>query len=121
MRFVAVRDFRNNCGLEIKGALHPDHVHKGAVFSIGSASGFELLTQSQRSLVSQLRSAGCICDADDTERVKFVRAEVATEQRREKRTKSEPWTRAHRLQVAGIIVALLGILFYGSYRVSHPS
>jgi len=105
MRFVATRAFRNNCELEIKGALHPDHVHKSAVFSIGGDLPLERLTPSEQNLVSQLRSAECICDADDAERVRVVGDEIATEEKREKRARKEPWIRAHKIQVIQAFLA----------------
>ncbi len=126
MRFVATRDFSNNCGLEIKNALHPNHVHKGAVFSIGLDLPFELLTPSEQKLVSDLRNAECICNADDAERVKMIRDEVATEKQRLRRTNTERWTRAHKLQVTAMIIAvilaLIGWFVFGrSTRQLHST
>lgn len=117
MKFIGIRDFRNNCGLEIEDALDPDHVHKGAVFSIGLDLPFELLTPSEQKLVSDLRREGCICDADDIERVRAVRDEIAVEQKRERRDKAEQnrWTIDRRLVVFVIIIALLTLIVIMSH------
>ena len=80
MKLVAASNFRNTvpAKIEIEGALHPLHVHKGARFTIGGDMPFEKLTASDRQLVAGLNIAGRIVDADSQpDKVRQIDREVA--------------------------------------------
>jgi hypothetical protein len=71
--------------LKIADARHPDHVHKGATFSLGTAKTFQGLREENAALaqtVSVLDYAGCIADATDEKAVKAIKEEIAIEARR---------------------------------------
>jgi hypothetical protein len=109
MKFVAIQAFRNNCGLKIEGPSLPDHVHKGAVFAIGLDLPFELLTPSEQKIVNDLRREQCVCDADDTERVNAVRAEIAKDKKRERRDRA--WSLEKWCMVLGVIFAAIALIW----------
>ena len=82
MKLIAKRDFRNpQRKLEIKDAIHPDHVHMGARFTIGPKpeSTFKELRAEDQLLVSQLSAADCISDATDEKIVASI--DAATDER----------------------------------------
>ena len=62
-------------------------------------------------MVSDLRREGCICNADDEDRVKAVKDEIAAEKKREMRDKrqQERLTFDRRIAIWGIIIAILAI------------
>jgi hypothetical protein len=81
MRIIAKRDFINpGRMLEIENAQHPDHVHMGAVFEVGSKPRNQL-KRDEALLVSQLAIADCISDPDDPVVVKQIRDAVAQRER----------------------------------------
>ena len=83
----------------IPGAVHSDHVHKGAIFTLGlDKSGkdipeFERLEKADQRTLALLKVARCVGDATDAEIVARVNAEVAEDNRRAENTK--------RIQAAG--------------------
>ena len=94
-KFIARKHFYNNCGLKIADAIHPMHVHNGAIFELGSdARGnalpfdkFQDMTAADKNLITQLNSADCIGDATNEKTVKDIMAEVAAEKIVEERAK----------------------------------
>ena len=132
MKFVTKRDFSNAplLGLTINpkspGFKHPNHVHKGYRFEIGTAEHFEDLNDAEKNIVSQLVASLAVVEASDTAAVTKIDAEIAEEKEREKRdkrAKREPWTRAHKLQTAALVVSITaGIIgFAGWYHAAHQS
>lgn len=60
MKLLAIRDFLNNCNLEIPGAISKRFVHAGAQFEIGPGKEFEALSPNEQQLVGQLNLACCV-------------------------------------------------------------
>lgn len=85
MKLIALKDFRNvpALSLEIKDALHPLHVHKGATFELGKGDTLKDCSKPDQELLAHLNLAGCIGDANDEAVVKAVKAEVAADKKRE--------------------------------------
>jgi hypothetical protein len=83
MLLIAKRSFRNpGRVLEIENHQHPDHVHKGAIFSIGTEKAtFKELSPQDKTLVLQLNAAQCVADATDKKVLEAVKAEVEEEER----------------------------------------
>lgn len=79
MNLIALRNFRNNHELEIEGAIHEKHVHKGAIFSVGGKKEFKDLTKAEQRIVIELNQSECIGDANNTTLVKRIEAEVKAE------------------------------------------
>jgi len=94
MKLIALRSIRNpQRKIELAGASHPDHIHKGAIFDLGPANegdfGKQLLamrkTRAQEAeLISALIISGSVGDATDEKVVQAVKDEIAVEERREK-------------------------------------
>ncbi len=84
MKLVATSDFRNQAPdkISVAGALHPQHIHKGARFSIGDEKPLEKLTPEEKRLVVELNCAGRIVEPSQVELVAKIDAEVATESRK---------------------------------------
>jgi hypothetical protein len=86
MKLIAKRDFRNTGqAIEIEDAIHPDHVHKGAIFIVGKEekTPFDGLSRQDKEFVSLLNAADCIADGSDDKIVKQVMAEVAADKKAE--------------------------------------
>ena len=84
MQLIAKRAFKNpGRKLSIKDALHPDHVHKGATFSIGTEKEVKNLNGDDQKMVLLLNVADCLGDATDEKIVRAVQAEVAAEKKAE--------------------------------------
>lgn len=84
---------KNDAGLLVS-PLHDNHIHKGAIFELGTSKDeSELRTKNdpKRKLIAQLRYAGCISDASDKDCVKRIEEDIATDIKRnaevEKRNK----------------------------------
>ena len=80
MKLIAKRDFVNiDKAITLADAKHPDHIHLGAIFTIGAKpeTEFDQLSQREKSLVYQLNGADCIADGDDPKIVKRVQAIAA--------------------------------------------
>lgn len=87
MDLIALRDFRRTPDLkdiEVQGAIHENHIHMGATFSIGTAKELKDLSVRDRQLVAHLAFAKCVGDATDPKVVKAVKEEIAVNERREK-------------------------------------
>jgi hypothetical protein len=136
MKFVAIRDLANvpSIGITVDpkspGFKHPKHIHKGYRFTFGSTDIFDDLPQSEKLTVSQLLvSKGVVIDdgsAASNAAIAKVEAEIAEDKEREKRDKRarrEPWTRAHKLQTAALVVSIIvGCFgFAGWYHAAHQS
>src|SRR5580704_14578646 len=79
MKLIAIRSFKNpERTLQIKDAVHPDHVHKGATFVIGEKleTPFEKLTKQEKLLVQHLTISNCVGDAFDAKVVSEVEREL---------------------------------------------
>jgi hypothetical protein len=75
MKYIAVNDFPNPPGnpivlgdgqkhtLDANGKELKNHIHKGAQFSIGSATEYKNLSPSDKTLVAQLSVSGKIAEA----------------------------------------------------------
>lgn len=87
MKLVAVSAFRNtNPGrIKVEGALHANHVHKGARLSIGGDLPLEKLSQEDRDLVVLLNIANRIVEPSQTEAVAAIDAEAKAEAEAQKR------------------------------------
>lgn len=85
MKLIALKDFANNSQLEIESAVHERHIHKGAVFNIGTGKDLKdkSLLAHERTTIAQLIVSGCVGDANDTKVVKAVNEEVAMDKKRE--------------------------------------
>jgi hypothetical protein len=86
MKLIALKDFRNvpSLELEIKDALHPSHIHKGATFEIGKAAALKDCSKTDQQLIAQLIVSSSVGDATDENVVKAVKAEVDADEKREK-------------------------------------
>src|ERR1017187_3526579 len=129
MKLVAKRDFANvpSLGLTIDpktpGFKHPKHVHKGYRFEIGTSPTFDGLNDAEKKIVAELKVSHAVADASDLAACAKIDEEVADDKKLEKRDKHarrEPWTRGHKLQIAGMGIALF-IACLGWYRAAHQS
>ena len=91
-KFIATSGFKNTFGAEIEGALHPDHIHKGAIFSIGvDSTGNDIPLDKmgkddkqlakrfgkEWQLIADLNLSGRIADATNKDVVAKIQSEVA--------------------------------------------
>ena len=78
LKVIATRNFRNTHpkSIVIEDPLHPDHVHKGAEFSLDSRADSDL--------IGLLNASGSIIDSEDEASVKRLQAEIAAEEKAEK-------------------------------------
>jgi len=114
MKLIATAPFRNNLDprIEIEGALHPDHIHRGAVFIIGrdkagkSIDDEEQLSKIDANNIRLLTLAKCIGSANDEKLVKQVAAEVAEEKAREANQKT---AQARAGTPESVLASLLGL------------
>ena len=85
MKLVATSSFRNTAPAKIIVAdqIAPLHVHKGARLEIGGDAPFEKLTPDDKKLVTELNIAGRIVEAERTEIVAKIDAEVVAAARSE--------------------------------------
>lgn len=86
MKLIAKRDFRNTGrAIEIEGALHPDHIHKGAMFIVGKDENtpYKDLSKQDKEFVGLLNIADCVGDGNDEKIVKLVMAEVEADKKAE--------------------------------------
>jgi|ERR1700677_2288886 len=133
MKLIAIRDLANvpSIGITVDskspGFKHPKHIHKGYRFDFGSTDIYEDLSPEERKTVGLLLDSKAVVVDDGStgskEAIAKVEAEIAEDKEREKRdkrTRREPWTRAHKLQLTAMGVALL-IACYGWYRAAHQS
>jgi hypothetical protein len=97
MKLIAKRDFRNvGNAIEIENAIHPDHIHKGALFVVGvdEKTPYEKLNKTDQAFVATLNAADCVADGSDEKIVRLVMAEVTAEKKSkadaEKRTVEAP-------------------------------
>lgn len=91
MKLIAKTSFRNpGQAIEIEGAQHPDHIHQGAIFTIGGDLPFEKLKKADQMLVVTLNAADRLGDANNPEIVKKVNAEVAERAKAEARSVAKP-------------------------------
>ena len=99
-KFIATSGFKNTFGAEIEGALHPDHIHKGAIFSIGvDGQGNDIPLDKmgkddkqlakrfgkEWALIANLNLCGRIADATNKDVVAKIQKEVADEAASKKR------------------------------------
>ena len=77
---IVIADIKDDSGKVVvkQSAIHPDHVHKGAIFNIGTASEFKDLSPAERTLVAQLAVSKKISEATP-QTVERVNKEVAAE------------------------------------------
>ncbi len=83
---IVVEDHKDESGkvtlkqshVTLDGVVRKDHIHKGAIFSIGTASEFKDLAPAEKFLVAQLATAKKIAEAT-TQTVERVNKEVAHE------------------------------------------
>jgi hypothetical protein len=133
MKLIAIRDQANvpSIGITVdpksRGFKHPKHIHKGYRFNFGSVDTFDGLTQDEKNTVGLLLHSKAVVIDDDSPASKAaiakIEAEIAEDKEREKRdTKrmKEPWTRAHKLQILGMGIALV-IACSGWYHAAHQS
>lgn len=91
MKLIALRNFSNNCGIEIeKPENHPKEVHKGAVFTINGDVPFEKLNATDKRLVMELQHANCVGDGNNKDVIEAVRKELESEGKRLERAKPAP-------------------------------
>lgn len=89
MKFIALKDFAKVKGMEcitITEPIHPNHIHEGAEFEIGTAATLEKLKEGEpekAKLAAQLIRAECIGDAGDAGVRKKVEASLAERASRE--------------------------------------
>jgi len=91
-KFIATSGFKNTFGAEIENAQHPDHIHKGSIFSIGvDAKGDDIPLDKmgkddkqlakrfgkEWQLIAHLNLSGRIADATNKDVVAKIQAEVA--------------------------------------------
>jgi hypothetical protein len=99
-KFIATSGFKNTFVAEIEGALHPDHIHKGAIFSIGvDAQGNDIPMDKmgkddkqlakrfgkEWALIANLNLCGRIADSTNKDVVAKIQKEVADEAASKKR------------------------------------
>jgi hypothetical protein len=74
MKLMATSDFRNTHKLKIPGALHPLHVHKGAIFEVDETD------EKTSTYIRALNAAGRIIDPDkQPEAVEKILEEIEQE------------------------------------------
>ncbi len=83
MKLIALKDFRNVPGLELKiaDAEHDNHVHKGAIFDIGNGKTLKDCSKADQVTVAQLTVAGCVGDGTDAKLIKAIEEEVAADEK----------------------------------------
>jgi hypothetical protein len=136
MKLVAIRDLYNGSSIGITvdpkspGFKHANQIHKGYRFTFGGSDVLDDLPPSEKAVVSELVSSkGVVIDdgsAESNAAIAKIEAEIAedtTRERQAKFAKKEPWTRAHKLQTAALIVSIIvGIVaLSGWYRAAHQS
>jgi hypothetical protein len=103
MKFIATHGFRNVAEkIKVENAQHPEHVHKGAIFEIGTAETLKGLAkedQKAAELAARLLMAKCVEPATP-EAIARVQAELAHEQNRADREKK--MNDAAKLQALGV-------------------
>lgn len=79
MKLVSTSNFRNPQPgkITVAGALHPQHIHKGARFEIGGDAPFDKVEPDDKRLVTLLNTAGRIVEASQVELVAQIDAEVS--------------------------------------------
>lgn len=79
MKLIATSDFRNPQPgkITVAGAIHPQHIHKGARFQIGGDAPMDKLNPEDLRLVTLLNGAGRIVEPSQLEQVAKVDAEIA--------------------------------------------
>ena len=83
---IVVADIKDESGkvvvkqshVTLNEVVRTDHIHKGAIFNIGTASEFKDLSPAEKMLVAQLATAKKIAEAT-TQTVERVNKEVAAE------------------------------------------
>jgi len=89
---IVIEDVRDESGKVVRAQSHvlvggkpaKEHVHKGAVFTIGTASEFKDLSPADRTLVAQLFVSKKIKDATPAN-IKAIDEEVAADKKRAER------------------------------------
>ena len=92
MNLVATSDFRNTNPdlIEVDGALHANHIHKGARLTIGGEAKIDKLTAAQKRVVAALNAAGRVVDEDEQPaKVKEIDAEIAADKASAERQKAK--------------------------------
>ena len=126
MKLIAKRSFRNVASLRLKddgksvvdGSTHDDHIHKGAIFSIGDDK-FKLnnddlfkLRKSDSAaaeVVSLLVHSDCIGDATDAKVVEAVKLSIAEDEKREANAKKLDQAAQNQSVVNQILTMLKGL------------
>lgn len=130
MKLIALKSFRNVATLRLKedkdgkqvstidSALHDDHIHKGAIFSIGAdnlkltAADLHKLAKQDASAanaVSLLVHAECVGDATDTKVVEAVKASVKEDETRESNAKKLDQSAQAQSVVLQLLQAIKGL------------
>ena len=103
MEFIATCSFRNVGGkIKIENALNPEHVHKGAIFDIGTAETLKGLAkedQKTAELAARLIMAKC---AEPATPETIARVEAELEQERKRAERENKANAAAKLQAVGI-------------------
>ncbi len=119
MNLIALRDFRNVAHLKLKkagkstvtGAVHDDHIHRGATFAIGDEKDLASLNKADpatAAVVAQLIVAKCVGDADDEKVVAAVKEQVELDKKREESHKRLNENANNSLLVEKILATLTG-------------
>lgn len=91
MQFIALRDFYRTpdlADLDIKDKINDRHIHKGAIFEIGTGKkALKDLSKPDQVIVATLALAKCVGDATDAKLVQAVKDEIALDKRREENAK----------------------------------
>jgi hypothetical protein len=90
MQLIALRDFSRTPDLkdvEIKDTIHDKHIHKGALFQIGTGKILKDVTPVERTQIATLVFARCVGDATDPKVVQEVKDEILTDKKREENAK----------------------------------
>jgi hypothetical protein len=117
MKLIALRSFRNNTEprIELDGAKHDNHIHKGAIFSIGiGKDGKDIvdadkLSKTDERNIGLLQMSGCVGDATDEKLVKKIQAQVAEEDAAESRAKKSVAAGSNADIVAQLVAALKSV------------
>ncbi|MGD0258967.1 MAG: hypothetical protein ABSD29_03990 [Verrucomicrobiota bacterium] len=88
MKFIATHSFRNVGGkIKVENALHPEHIHKGAIFEIGTEPTLKALAKADHKngeLAARLLMALCVVEAT-VENIAKVSAELEQDRVRAER------------------------------------
>jgi hypothetical protein len=89
MKLIALKNLARvpaMADVKIENAVHERHIHKGAIFEIGTGETLHDLKRDEGTLAALLLKSEAVGYADDPQVVARVQAEIAAEQKAERNT-----------------------------------